>query len=378
MATKNLYCDYDINGNVLKNVRLERLASNPIAKGVGHIYFNTTINDIKIYDGTKWKITGNDSLQSLSDTSFTSFKPTDVPQYLVWNGISWLPSKLNLRLGDLSDVKGGGVNGQVLTIENGAWSAKTLSGITVDNWKDNAQLITTGGSATANLQAHDDLKWDGAHLLVKSQSTTQGAVIKLDGKSGPADSTYALIGFASGTGGAFFANATIGLRNPTTRPHQGGYQTNEMVFETTKMGDATKTTAMTISQSGCVVIRPRATAQTHTETELFVNGAIGQEYTTITADAALTPTDAVILCNTSANPITYNLGNPNVSSDGKHIQIKLYRGGAGVGNNLTISGNMYLRGGNKTTLVLSTDGDSADFMCMQINSTYYWCSMGNH
>ena len=55
MATKNLYCDYDINGNVLKNVRLERLAGDPIAKGVGHIYFNTTINDIKIYDGTKWK-----------------------------------------------------------------------------------------------------------------------------------------------------------------------------------------------------------------------------------------------------------------------------------------------------------------------------------
>ena len=306
------------------------------------------------------RLTGNDSLQSLSDTSFTSFKPTDVPQYLVWDGISWLPSKLNLRLGDLSDVNGGGVNGQVLTIQNGAWSAKTLSGLTVDNWKSTEQMITAGNSANDNLQAHDDIRWDGTYLMISNIADDQAAVIKLNAKSGKANSDYALLGFNSGSGGKYTVNAAIRVRNPEVRDHMLGSETNEMVFETTRIGDSSKSPALSINRHGGIVTKPVSLGEDHPHTSLHVNGSLGQNADLISSNSSVQDSHGFVMIDTSSATVTYNLGNPTSSSEGRVVHVRR----VGI-YNVSISGNLYVDVNSATSLTLNNPRPKASFICAE-------------
>jgi len=54
MAKKVFYTNADLNGNKLLNSRLEDLSTAPTPLGVGHVYFDTTLDSIGAYDGTVW------------------------------------------------------------------------------------------------------------------------------------------------------------------------------------------------------------------------------------------------------------------------------------------------------------------------------------
>lgn len=47
--------DIDLNGNSIKNGRFENLSEDPVTNlVVGRIYYNTTLNIHKLYNGTTW------------------------------------------------------------------------------------------------------------------------------------------------------------------------------------------------------------------------------------------------------------------------------------------------------------------------------------
>lgn len=55
MANRKFFVDIDLGGNKILQVLLEGLATDPAAKAKGRIYYNTTDNKIKYYNGTAWQ-----------------------------------------------------------------------------------------------------------------------------------------------------------------------------------------------------------------------------------------------------------------------------------------------------------------------------------
>lgn len=44
----------ELNGNLLKNARLQNAASNPTSPSAGQVYYNTSDNEIRFYNGSSW------------------------------------------------------------------------------------------------------------------------------------------------------------------------------------------------------------------------------------------------------------------------------------------------------------------------------------
>jgi len=61
MAQKLFLCDLNLSGNSLKNVAVEVLAAAPESPVTGRVYFDSTDNAIKVWNGTAWKVVVNAS-----------------------------------------------------------------------------------------------------------------------------------------------------------------------------------------------------------------------------------------------------------------------------------------------------------------------------
>ena len=57
MARKYL-TPIDLTGLELTNFKVQNLSSNPSAYGKGHTYFNTSANELRVYDGSAWVAVG--------------------------------------------------------------------------------------------------------------------------------------------------------------------------------------------------------------------------------------------------------------------------------------------------------------------------------
>ena len=68
MAKRTFLVDIDLDNNQLLQARFENLTSDPTGV-VGRVYYNTTINKPKYYDGTVWRIFANmDDLDGLGNS----------------------------------------------------------------------------------------------------------------------------------------------------------------------------------------------------------------------------------------------------------------------------------------------------------------------
>ena len=72
--------DINLDGNELKNVRIENVATDPVEKPEGKIIYNTTSKTLKISNGSTWLILGTGGvtgiqkyIQNVGDGSATGY-----------------------------------------------------------------------------------------------------------------------------------------------------------------------------------------------------------------------------------------------------------------------------------------------------------------
>lgn len=68
---KQFLVDINLNQNELQNAVIQNLATDPGSGIAGQVYFNTTINKYKYYDGTTWKELGAGNYAPLESPAFT-------------------------------------------------------------------------------------------------------------------------------------------------------------------------------------------------------------------------------------------------------------------------------------------------------------------
>lgn len=153
----------ELNGNLLKNARLQNASSNPSGPSAGQIYYNSSDNEIRFYNGTAWinlssatgDITGVTAGNGLTGGGSSGSVTLNV---VGGTGITAAADAINLDTATASAL--GGVKiGSGITITSGVISADTqtsndfsdvllekLNGIADSATATAAPAITTNGS----------------------------------------------------------------------------------------------------------------------------------------------------------------------------------------------------------------------------------------
>ena len=133
----------NLNKNELINARVHNNASDPLSPVAGQIYFNTTENVLKFYDGTQWISGGavefgNTASRPAASKAGTLYVDTEATVLYVDNGSSWVqgtvsPDDVSGWISDHNDLTTGvhGVTGDVVgTSDTQSLSNKTFQGTT--------------------------------------------------------------------------------------------------------------------------------------------------------------------------------------------------------------------------------------------------------
>jgi len=96
----------DLTGLELQNAKIQNLATDPSAYGKGHVYFNTTHNELRVYDGTNWQPVGgaiaygNTASRPAAGNAGNAYADTQTQTLYIDNGTSWV--QIGVNPGDLS------------------------------------------------------------------------------------------------------------------------------------------------------------------------------------------------------------------------------------------------------------------------------------
>lgn len=149
----------NLNKNELINARIHNNASDPLSPVAGQIYFNTTDNELRYYDGVQWVSGssvefGSPAARPEASKAGQLYVDTEANVIYVDNGTTWLqgtvsPEDVAAWIGDHSDLTTGvhGVSGNIVgTSDTQTLTNKTISGNLHFNTTENAGSIYADNS----------------------------------------------------------------------------------------------------------------------------------------------------------------------------------------------------------------------------------------